>query len=157
MLETEAQVVSCQGGEAMVRPTPHSPCGQCDPQHGCRSLSLARMFVLREPLFRVRNPAAAGIGDKVIVAVHERALLVSTGLLYCLPLLALLVGAVLGRTLGELPSVLLAFSLFALTLWWVKRYASVVTSRHFFMPTIVRRVDPSLIIQEKRETCRSRN
>ena len=51
MLETEAQVVSLHGGEAMVRPTPHSPCGQCDPVHGCRSLSLARMFVLREPLF----------------------------------------------------------------------------------------------------------
>jgi len=157
MLETEAQVVSCQGGEAMVRPAPHSPCGQCDPQHGCRSLSLARMFVLREPLFRVRNPSAAGVGDKVIVAVHERALLVSTGLLYCLPLLALLAGAVLGRVLGEWQSVLLAFSLFALILCWVKRYAAVVTARHFFMPTIVRRVDPSLIIQEKRETCRSRN
>ena len=157
MLETEAQVVSLHGGEAMVRPTPRSPCGQCDPQHGCRSLSLARMFVLREPLFRVRNPTAAGIGDKVIVAVHERALLVSTGLLYGLPLLGLLAGAVLGRALGELQSVLLAFSLFALILCWVKRYAAVVTARHFFMPTIVRRVDPSLIIQEKRETCRSRN
>lgn len=72
MIETEASVLSVERGHAWVAPKPHSPCGQCDPVYGCRSLQLARMFALREPRFRVLDPLGVQPGDKVLIAVPEK-------------------------------------------------------------------------------------
>lgn len=157
MIETEALVVSASGRSAMVRPAPHSPCGQCDPVHGCRSMSLARMFSRRDMAYPVMNDVAARAGDKVVVAVHEKVLLLSAALLYVLPLFALLLGALLGQPFGELASVLLGVLLFALSLLFVRSGLDRRLVMHWMMPHIARRIDPSIIVMERRSSCHSKS
>ena len=53
MIEAEARVLRCDGEQAWVELRPHTPCGHCDPQRGCRSLSLARAFHTGQSAFAV--------------------------------------------------------------------------------------------------------
>ncbi|MBE9609817.1 SoxR reducing system RseC family protein [Chitinilyticum piscinae] len=96
MIETEAQVSRADGAYAWVKIRPHSPCGHCDPETGCKSVSISRMFGNAAQEFRVRNDAGAQPGELVFVAVPEDALLKSALWAYGLPLLLLLAGALLG-------------------------------------------------------------
>lgn len=157
MIETEALVVTASGRTAMVRPAPHSPCGQCDPVHGCRSMSLARLFSRRDIVYSVVNDVAASPGDKVIVAVHEKALLLSAALLYVFPLVSLLTGALLGRLFGEWASVLLGVLLFALALLFLRSGLDRRLVAHWMTPHIARRINPSIIVMERRSSCHSKS
>lgn len=157
-LETQAVVTGVAAGRILVSPRPHSPCGNCHPDGSCRSVSLVRLFARRYPEFAVESLLPVAIGDKVIVAVPERAVLVSSMLLYVLPMFSLIAGALLGGALGgEFVSVLLAFLAFALTLFWVKKHASRFAANHFFVPRIVRKADTSLVQMERSRKCHSRN
>nr|WP_200917344.1 SoxR reducing system RseC family protein [Jeongeupia sp. HS-3] len=97
----------------MIRP--HTPCGNCDPQTGCRSVAISRMFGQAQQHYRVNNPLGAKEGEYVKVAVAERTLLQSALWAYGLPLLVMLLGAVLGRLidpvspLGEVLGAALGF------------------------------------------------
>lgn len=99
MIETEAHVLRVEQGHAWVKIQPHSLCGNCDPETGCKSVALTRLFGSGRQEFRVRNPLGAVAGDKVRVAVAEGALLQSALWGYGLPLCLLLAGASLGHFL----------------------------------------------------------
>lgn len=157
MIETEALVVTASGRAAMVRPAPHSPCGQCDPVHGCRSMSLARMFTRRDITYSVINDVSARPGDQVIVAVHEKALLLSAALLYAFPLFSLLTGALIGQLFGEWVSVLLGVLLFALSLFFLRTGLDRRLVVHWITPHITRRINPSIIVMERRSSCHSKS
>lgn len=138
MIETEARVLRCEGGQAWVELRPHTPCGHCDPVRGCRSLSLARAFHTGQSAFAVANPLAAQAGDWVAVAVREHSVRHSALLLYGVPLAALLAGALLGAPWGEGWSMAcaglgLAISLLALA--WHGRHAP---GQESHQPVIIR-------------------
>jgi sigma-E factor negative regulatory protein RseC len=125
MIEAEARVLRCEGEQAWVELRPHTPCGHCDPQRGCRSLSLARAFHTGQSAFAVSNPLSAQAGDWVVVAARADSVRHSALLLYGVPLAALLAGALLGAPLGEgwsmaLSGLGLAASLLALA-WHARR------------------------------------
>lgn len=92
MIESEAQVVRIEGDRAWVRIKPHKPCGQCDPEKGCKTVALTRMFG-GQPDFCVRNPLAAKPGDYVKVAIADGMLLKTALWAYGLPVLLLIGGA----------------------------------------------------------------
>lgn len=155
LMETQARVLAVDDdGHAWVEPRPHSPCGQCDPVHGCRSLSIARMFSGRESRFRVLNTVNARPGDWVTVCVPERSVLTSAALLYGLPLLALLGGALMGAVVNEAASVAAGLSCLLLSLWAVRRLSSRLSGDARFVPHVASRLEPDQL--EKNRTCRSR-
>ena len=84
MIETEASVLSVEhdGVHAWVETRPHGSCGACAGSGGCHSVSISRLFSVGRQHYRVANPIGAQAGDKVIVAVAERALLHSSLLMY---------------------------------------------------------------------------
>ncbi len=100
MIVSEAQVERCEEGYAWVKIRPHSPCGNCDPKTGCKSVSITRLFGNAQQSYQVKNPLKAKPHDFVKVAVKEGALLGSAVWAYGLPLLALILGAVLGSILA---------------------------------------------------------
>ena len=133
MIEAEARVLRCDGEQAWVELRPHTPCGHCDPQRGCRSLSLARAFHTGQSAFAVANPLSAQAGDWVVVAARADSVRHSALLLYGAPLAALLAGALLGAPLGEgwsmaLSGLGLAASLLALA-WHARRAAGLDAHR----------------------------
>jgi sigma-E factor negative regulatory protein RseC len=96
MIETEAQVLRVEQRYAWVKIQPHSLCGNCDPETGCKSVALTRLFGSRQQAFRVTNPLGAAAGDKVRVAIADGVLLQSALWGYGLPLCLLLASASLG-------------------------------------------------------------
>lgn len=100
MTESEAVVLRVESDQAWVRIQPHTPCGNCDPETGCKSVAMSRMFSRGKQEFRVGNVLHAVPGDMVRVAVADGLLLRSALLGYGLPLCLLLVGAGFGRFLG---------------------------------------------------------
>lgn len=95
MIETEAQVLQVENEYAWVRVRPHAPCGHCDPEAGCKSVALTRLFGGAQE-FRVRNPINAQPGDLVLVVMDDGMLLKSALWGYGLPLALLMAGAALG-------------------------------------------------------------
>ncbi len=140
MIETEAYVISVADGMAWVETRPHQACPNCDPVHGCRSLSIARVFALKPQQYQVLDPLHSQPGDQVVVAVAEQALTRSALLGYVVPLLALFFGAMLGALMSELVSVVAAVVAFLGSLLMIRQYAAKYRGNAVFQPVIVRRL-----------------
>lgn len=99
MLETRAIVVSLDGNDALVESLQGGGCGNCDSENGCGSGKLSQLFCSEPRRFRVRNEANAQVGSMVQIALADGLLMRSALLVYLLPLMLLLVGAVVGAGL----------------------------------------------------------
>jgi sigma-E factor negative regulatory protein RseC len=99
MLETRAIVISLDGNEALVESLQGGGCGNCDSENGCGSGKLSQLFCRESRRFRVRNEANAQIGATVQIALAEGLLIRSALLVYVLPLLLLVAGALVGSVL----------------------------------------------------------
>lgn len=108
MIESEAEVLRVEQDHAWVRIKPHTPCGQCDPETGCKTVAMSRLFSGQKQEFRVRNSLLAVPGDLVRVAIADGLLLQSALWGYGLPLGLLLAGAALGHFLSPVSHVNLA-------------------------------------------------
>lgn len=95
MLETRAIVVQVNGQLTLVQANQGNGCEQCNGK-GCGTGKLSQMFCSKPRQFQVDNPIDARVGDEVIVSVAEGAVLRGIGLVYLLPLLLLVIGAMLG-------------------------------------------------------------
>lgn len=97
MIEETAQVLRLHDRMAEVVTQRQSACGHCAAKNGCGTSLLATWFPQRQLVFRLNNDIHAAAGDTVIIGLDEAFLQRSSLLLYALPLLGLLVGAVAGE------------------------------------------------------------
>ena len=103
MLETRAIIVQVEGQYAVVRAGQSSGCDLCKGK-ACGAGKLSQLFCGKPRQFHVNNPINAGVGDEVVITVAEGAILRGIGLVYLLPLLLLVTGAMLGSALaGQFP------------------------------------------------------
>jgi len=96
MLETRAIVIQILKSHALVQANQGNGCEQCNGK-GCGTGKLAQLFCSKPRLFQVENPINASVGDQVIISVADGAVLSGIGVVYLLPLLLLLGGAMLGN------------------------------------------------------------
>ncbi len=101
MLEEEGIVVALQGALAEVEAQPKAGCGSCSARGGCGTALVARLFPQRGRRFLARNEAGAVPGDRVVIGLDEGAMQWASVLLYLLPLLGLIGGALLGDALAR--------------------------------------------------------
>jgi len=101
MIETRAIVIHVEGREALVESTQGGGCGHCDSENGCGSGKLSQLFCTEPRRFRVLNESNAQVGAIVLVTLGEGVLLRSALLMYMLPLVFLLCGAVAGAHWAE--------------------------------------------------------
>lgn len=99
-MDQEAIVARIEGDHAYVE-VGSSGCGRCHETGGCQSGILGQLFSGKPRQFRIANRIGAVPGDRVVVSVAGGATLHATLLIYILPVLFLLLGAVAGTTLGE--------------------------------------------------------
>ncbi len=101
MNEMHAIVIALRGDQAEIAPLGNFGCTHCNSGGGCGSGKLAQMFCSNKPRqFSAMNSAGARVGDEVRVVLPEGVLLRSSMLIYGLPLLLLLAGAMLGVALA---------------------------------------------------------
>jgi sigma-E factor negative regulatory protein RseC len=96
MIETRAIVIRVEGKEALVEALQGGGCGNCDSENGCGSGKLSQLFCSEPRRFRVLNDGNAQVGAVVQVNLAEGVLLRSALLMYLMPLLFLLGGAIAG-------------------------------------------------------------
>jgi sigma-E factor negative regulatory protein RseC len=140
MLETPARVIDTQGDMARVEADYGGGCGgsQCA-RGGCGAALLAQLFT-RNPRARltVLNPIGARPGERVVVGVEEGSVLAATLRVYLLPLVFLLAGALLSRSLGGGDALAAAGALAGLVLGWAT--ARILGRRTTRAPAILRRL-----------------
>lgn len=100
MLETRVLVMQTAQNTAWVQPLQTGSCEQCKGS-GCGSSKLGQLFCSKPRQFQVENPIDAQVGDEVIVAVIEGAILRGIALVYVLPLVLLLLGTTLAGRFSE--------------------------------------------------------
>jgi sigma-E factor negative regulatory protein RseC len=141
MLETRATVVKLDGGNALVESDHVSSCEQCNGK-GCASSKLGQLFCSRPRQFQVENSIGAKVGDDVLVAIGEGAVLRGIGLAYLLPLLLLLVGAALGSALASGEAQQDGYAVLGALLglaigWGVSKQISSRLSQGYFQPRLI--------------------
>jgi sigma-E factor negative regulatory protein RseC len=143
MLETRAIIVQVEGQYALVQASQANGCEQCK-GNGCGAGKLSRLFCSKPRQFQVDNPINAGVGDEVVISVAEGAILRGIGLVYLLPLLMLVMGAMLGSAwVGQSPEqhdgyasagALLGLAAGFIAVKWI----SLSQARNHFQPYIAR-------------------
>lgn len=110
MIEEQAVVVEIGEGYAWVETQRRSACGACTASEGCGTATLAKAWGDRRVRVRAISHLPLQPGDSVIVGLAEGALLSGSLLVYLLPLVLLLAGAILGQAVfagaGDEPVVL---------------------------------------------------
>lgn len=142
MIEEQASVVSVQGDQIWVQTQRKSVCGTCSARKGCGTASLEQLFGHRRTQMRVSSSLPVKAGDEVILGIEESTLLRGSLLLYGLPLLLLLAGAiVISYALpeaGEIGVISGAVAGLVLGLYLVAGYSRKLRLNPKYHPTILR-------------------
>ncbi|QGU31653.1 SoxR reducing system RseC family protein [Thermochromatium tepidum] len=140
MIEEQGRVIALIGDQARITSERRSACGHCGANLVCGT-SLLDQFLAHRPVeLLVRNPIGARIGDKVVVGFAEQELLRLAVAAYLAPILALIIGAMLGGTFHEVASLLGALVGLALAFWWLRVYSRKLARRPERQPVILRRL-----------------
>jgi len=95
LIEERGRVVEARAGRALVETTRSASCDSCGARHACGCMGGGR-----EARVWVADPLGVAPGDRVIVAVPEGTVLRASVLVYLVPVLALVAGAVVGNELA---------------------------------------------------------
>lgn len=101
MITERGTVVSLEGDYAWVQSAAQSGCRRCAEGRGCGGGIFARLLGDRLHRIRVLNRLGAQPGEEVLIGLTESALLGGALLVYGLPVLLLVAGAVLATPWGE--------------------------------------------------------
>ena len=105
MIDAKGTITAVNGDTAEVL-MDETGCGRCHEEGGCGGHNLGKMLCSSPRRFVVQNPRNSAVGDRVTVVVAAGAVRRSALLVYVVPLLALLVGALGGAALaGELGAI----------------------------------------------------
>lgn len=151
MIEEQAIVVGLDGDQAMLEIVRNKPCGLCGQTRGCGISIWGRLLGHRNNVFRADNQINAQAGDTVVVGVDEKAFLTSSMVVYGVPLILLLSGAVLGGALlpvslaADFRSVIGAAVGLSLGLLWLKGHAFGRSPSMRYRPVILRRSEARIV------------
>lgn len=102
MIESVATVVAVGQDWAQVECRRKSACGHCHQQESCGVGAMAKGMPGRPQLFQVALTMPVRVGQEVLIGIPERSLLKSALLVYMVPLLFLLLGALAGKGVAQL-------------------------------------------------------
>lgn len=99
MIEESGRVIAVEPDAVWVETLRRSGCGRCDQPGGCGNVTPSRANDRAGRVRALSGEWRLAVGDNVLVGVPEGAVLHGALQLYVLPLLALLVGALVGQAL----------------------------------------------------------
>ena len=123
-------------------------CGICGQTRGCGNSIWGKLFAHQSTAFKAQNSINAKVGDSVIVGINEKALLKSAMLLYVVPLVTMLIGAILAKQLNtsELSAMLGAAVGLVLGLLWVKGHTMSSSYFRLQQPVILRLASDDAVV-----------
>ncbi|CAM3581757.1 SoxR reducing system RseC family protein [Parendozoicomonas haliclonae] len=142
MIEERGRVVKVEATSVWVETLRKSTCGQCQASNTCGHGLMNRMMPSRSHAYiRASSATALKVGDEVTIALPEQAVLSASVLVYLGPLLAMLLGVVLGSMAGLAEPWIIALAVVGLVSgfygvrWWTRQaqeglYEPIVLRRH---------------------------
>ncbi|QGT78425.1 hypothetical protein GM160_05665 [Guyparkeria halophila] len=100
MLES-ALVVAVEPGGAWLESEGQNGCANCRDGHGCGVSVFQRLFRLPRHRLYLPTEATLAVGDHVVIALSQRAVLIASLWLYLAPLLGLMIGALLAEAVFD--------------------------------------------------------
>jgi sigma-E factor negative regulatory protein RseC len=76
-----------------------STCGSCEAQSNCGTGAIAKVFASKRETLRFRLNEMVEVGQKVSLGIPEENLLKASAIVYCLPLAALILSALVAQTI----------------------------------------------------------
>lgn len=148
MIEETAIVLNSDGDRAQVETQRKTTCGACAATNTCGTSVLSKWLGRKRTVLTVSNPIGAKAGERVVLGFPETSLPKASFLLYILPLLSLLVGALSGEwfaaqmNLNSTEPVAIICGLLGLLagLKWVGVYTSRFDTDQNYQAVILRRV-----------------
>ncbi len=137
MIEEQAIVTRVEAGQVWIKSLQTGACGGCSQQAGCSTATLAKILPKRE--FAVDCDLDLHVGDSVRIQIDDSHLILSSILLYLLPLIVTLTIVCLANTFllmleSWLPEISMATLL--LTFWLIHHFHTPLLARFCFKPLI---------------------
>ena len=142
MIEEQVVVTSLDIGGVWVEGVQQSACGSCSAKAGCGKHTMSQLG-RKVSLWLPKDDSSGNglsVGQQVVVGLPEGAILRSTLVLYGIPLMFLLAGAIVGHILaGELASILL--SIFSMLLGFKLARNRAENNKRHWQPKFIRRCE----------------
>ena len=120
MIEETGRVVALEEGAVWVETLRKSTCSSCSANAGCGQGLMDKLGVGRQRGFvRVLSDLQLALDDVVVIGIREDVLLRTAVLVYLLPLLGLLAGALLASSLGLTERLVILVSMLNLLFAWL--------------------------------------
>jgi sigma-E factor negative regulatory protein RseC len=99
-------------------------CGLCGQTQGCGNALWGKLFAHKATSFKAQNTINAQVGQTVIVGINESAVMKSALILYLLPLVTMLFGAILATQMadGDISAIFGAVVGLVIGYFWVKAH-----------------------------------
>jgi sigma-E factor negative regulatory protein RseC len=116
-----------------------STCGSCEAQSNCGTGAIAKIFSNKRETLRFRLNEMVEVGQKVRLGIPEENLLKASAMVYCLPLFALVLSALVGQFILPLAGLmaegwLILFSAICtyLTFMFIRRFLNSSEQEDFY-------------------------
>jgi len=144
MIEEQAMVVSVLNKQVSVEIQRKSTCSSCSAKSSCGTSLLERLFGQRKQRYSLTSDIDLKAGDAIIIGMDENAYLRGSFMVYSLPLIVMLLGAITaesfaGNQSGEFASIIGAAIGFAVGMLVVNRFGRRVLSDSRYQPVVLRR------------------
>lgn len=139
----EIVTVTAAGPEGVrVAAERHSACAQCASKSNCSQGVLSQWRKDKMVEVDVMNPEGfrVAVGIQVVIGLHEGSLMKASFLLYCIPLLCLILAAIAASALGwsEAAQILVSLGAMLAGFWAVRRYANSKSVKSDYQPVLLK-------------------
>lgn len=145
MMRSLATVVAVEPGAVIVSCQQQTSCGHCASRDSCGTGIVSKAVPGRSHTIKIPTRSPAAVGDVVEIGLPEQSVLHSAVLVYILPLLFLILGAVIGQwwfvglTGGGEPGVILSAVVSAgLGVLLARRLARRLEGHSAYKPSLIR-------------------
>jgi len=142
MIEETAIVVDEKDGQLLLQTQRQSACQACSVKSGCGTSTLSKVVGNRSSQFVVEKTFNVNIGDQVVVAIEENALVQGSMLIYLLPILIMLGFGLLAEFIfsNELFTILSSVFGLLVSIFAVRSILSRSELKRSIQPHLVRRL-----------------
>jgi len=142
MIEETAIVVDEKDGQLLLQTQRQSACQTCSVKSGCGTSTLSKVVGNRSSQFVVDKTLDVSVGDQVVVAIEENALVQGSLLIYLLPILIMLGFGLLAEFVFsiELLTILSSASGLVVSIYAVRAILSRSELKQSIQPHLVRRL-----------------
>ncbi|GLS82511.1 SoxR reducing system RseC family protein [Paraferrimonas haliotis] len=127
MMEEIGRVLLQDGQQVVIEVERKSACNHCDSKDNCGVSSVSKAFSNKKQLIELTTSEVFETGDMVKLGIPERTFLRSAAMVYLVPLMGFIAGALLGGSLSQvlqsnhdLTSLVTALA-FGVGSWWVAK------------------------------------